>query len=161
MSGRAETSPSGRTETSFHSGGTRCAAWWYPPALPAPAPALVMGHGFGATRTARLDAYAKRFSDDLGVGVLAFDYRHFGDSEGEPRQLLDIGSQLRDWEAAVAFARGRDGVDPERVGLWGTSFAGGHVLAVAAGDPRVAAVVSRTWTGSRPRSPPALARARG
>ena len=77
-------------------------------ALPAagggPAPLLVMAHGLGAVRTMRLDAYAERFSA-AGYACLVFDYRNFGDSEGRPRQLLDIGMQLADWAAAVAYAR--------------------------------------------------------
>ena len=75
--------------------------------------------------------------------MLLFDYRHFGASSGEPRQLVDIRRQLADWRAAIGFARGLEGVDPRRVALWGTSFSGGHVVQVAAGDDRVAAVVSQ------------------
>lgn len=103
---------------------------------------MILGHGFGVTRAARLGAYAERFAA-AGIAALAFDYRHFGDSEGEPRQLLDIGRQLGDWQAALAFVRSLDGIDPERVALWGSSFGGGHVVRVAAGDARVAAAVSQ------------------
>jgi len=101
-----------------------------------------MAHGFSGVREQRLDAYAERFAD-AGMAVVVFDYRHFGSSSGEPRQLLDIRSQLADWRSAVAFARGLEGVDPDRVAVWGSSFSGGHVVAVAAGDERVAAVVSQ------------------
>jgi dienelactone hydrolase len=90
----------------------------------------------------RLDAYAERFCA-AGYACLVFDYRHFGDSEGEPRQLLDIAKQLKDWKAAIAFARERPDVDGRRVVLWGTSFGGGHVLSTAADDPALAAVVSQ------------------
>jgi fermentation-respiration switch protein FrsA (DUF1100 family) len=76
-----------------------------------------MAHGFSAVRDQRLDAYAERFAD-AGLACVVFDYRHFGASEGEPRQLLDISRQLEDWRAAVAFARGLDGIDPERIGLY-------------------------------------------
>ena len=82
-------------------------------------PLLVMAHGLGAVRTMRLDAYAERFSA-AGYACLVFDYRNFGDSEGEPRQLLDIRMQLQDWTAAVAYARTLPGIDPDRIGLWGT-----------------------------------------
>jgi pimeloyl-ACP methyl ester carboxylesterase len=101
---------------------------------------VVIAHGFSGTRELRLDAYAQRFCD-AGLGALVFDYRHFGASAGEPRQLLDIGSQQDDYRAAVGYARALDWVDPERVALFGTSFSGGHVIAVAAGDERIAAVV--------------------
>jgi len=101
-----------------------------------------MAHGFSATRELRLDAYAERFRA-AGLGVLLFDYRHFGASGGEPRQLLDIRSQQADYRAAVGFARSLDWVDPDRVALFGSSFSGGHVIAVAAADPGIAAVVSQ------------------
>jgi alpha-beta hydrolase superfamily lysophospholipase len=127
-----------RRDVTFDSDGTRCAAWLY-----AGGPAcVVLAHGFGAVRTGRLDAYAERFAA-AGLTALVFDYRHFGDSEGEPRQLLDIGRQLDDWRAATAFARSLDGVDPERIVLWGTSFSGGHVAVLAAEDARVAAAISQ------------------
>ena len=72
-----------------------------------------------------------------------FDYRHFGDSTGEPRQLLDIARQLDDYRAVVSWARDLDGVDPDRIVLWGTSYSGGHVLTIAAGDARIAAVIAQ------------------
>ena len=77
------------------------------------------------------------------MAVLLFDYRHFGDSGGQPRQLLDIGRQQADYRAAVAFARTLGGIDARRIALFGTSFSGGHVVAVAAQDPALAAVVSQ------------------
>ena len=101
-----------------------------------------MAHGFSAVREQRLDAYAERFAA-AGMAVLVFDYRHFGASEGQPRQLLSIGRQLADWRAAVAHARNLPDVDPKRVAVWGSSFSGGHVVAVAAADPAIAAVVSQ------------------
>jgi pimeloyl-ACP methyl ester carboxylesterase len=134
--------PVRRRDVTFSSSGVRCAAWFYEPDDPAPGPCLVMAHGFGALRTGRLDAFAERFAA-AGMRALVFDYRHFGDSEGEPRQLLDIGRQLDDWRAAIDFARGLAGVDPARVAAWGTSFSGGHV-AVMAAEGRVAAAVSQS-----------------
>ena len=135
-----------RTDTAFLSGGLRCVAWLYRPTRPAGSdarrPCVVLGHGFCGTRDARLDAYAERFAA-AGFAALVFDYRHFGASEGAPRQILDIDRQLEDWAAAIAHARAQPDVDPERVALWGTSFSGGHVLEVAARDGRVAAVVSQ------------------
>jgi dienelactone hydrolase len=101
-----------------------------------------MAHGLGAVRTMRLDAYAERFAA-AGYACLVFDYRNFGDSEGAPRQLLDVKMQLQDWTVATAFARTLPGIDPRRIGLWGTSFSGGHVIATAARVPGIAAVVSQ------------------
>ena len=131
-----------RRNVEFSSDSTSCAAWFYPAEAAGPSPCIVMGHGFSATRELRLDAYAERFGD-AGFACLVFDYRHFGASGGEPRQLLDIDRQLADWRAAIAFTRSLDEVDPERIALWGSSFAGGHVVETAAGDPRVAAVISQ------------------
>ena len=133
-----------RRDVEFDSDGTRCAAWLYDAegANEGSVPCIVMGHGFSATRELRLDAYAERFSA-AGFACLVFDYRHFGASAGEPRQLLDIDRQLADWTAAVTYARDLSDVDPERIALWGSSFAGGHVVETAAGDPRLAAVISQ------------------
>jgi dienelactone hydrolase len=131
-----------RSDVTFESGGERCAAWLYTPDAPPPRPMVVLAHGFGGVRTARLGAFAERFAA-AGMAALVFDYRHFGDSGGEPRQLLDIPRQLDDWRAAVEFARSLDGVDRERVALWGTSFSGGHVAVIAAEDHMVAAAISQ------------------
>jgi uncharacterized protein len=134
-----------REDVEFTSGSDRISAWLYRPEgsdIQGPVPLLVMAHGLGAVRTMRLDAYAERFSA-AGYACLVFDYRNFGDSEGGPRQLLDIKMQLADWAAAVAYARTLSGVDSDRIGLWGTSFAGGHVIATAARVPGIAAVVSQ------------------
>jgi pimeloyl-ACP methyl ester carboxylesterase len=133
-----------RQDLAFASGGETCAAWLYrPPAdAAAPVPCVVMAHGFSATRADGLPAYAERFAA-AGLAVLLFDYRHFGDSTGEPRQLLDIGRQQEDYRAAIAFARTLEGVDAARIALFGSSFSGGHVVAVAAGDPSLAAVVAQ------------------
>ena len=131
-----------REDVQFTSGDDRISAWLYRPAGPGPAPLLVMAHGLGAVRTMRLDAYAERFSA-AGYACLVFDYRNFGDSEGRPRQLLDIGMQLADWAAAVAYARTLAGIDHSRIGLWGTSFGGGHVIATAARLPGIAAAVAQ------------------
>lgn len=131
-----------REDVTFPSGADRISAWLYRPETTDPAPILVMAHGLGAVRTMRLDAYAERFSA-AGYACLVFDYRNFGDSEGQPRQLLDIEMQLADWAAAVEYARSLPGIDVNRIGLWGTSFGGGHVIASAARLPGIAAAVAQ------------------
>lgn len=136
------TSTHTRHDTTFESHGTSCAAWLYRPDGVGAPPVVVMAHGFGAVRTMRLDAYAERFAD-AGFAVLVFDYRGWGDSDGRPRNVLDVAAQHEDWRAAVAHARSLDGVDRDRVALWGTSFAGGHVLHVAAEDHGLAAVIAQ------------------
>jgi pimeloyl-ACP methyl ester carboxylesterase len=108
-----------------------------------PHPLVLLGHGFGGSYAARLEAYCRRFAA-AGIAAFAFDYRYFGQSSGEPRQLLSIARRHEDWRAAIAFARALKGIDPGRVALWGTSLGGGDVVAIAADDPRIAAVVSQT-----------------
>jgi dienelactone hydrolase len=102
--------------------------------------AVVLGHGLSAVHDQRLTAYAERFAD-AGLAALVFDYRHFGASGGEPRQLFDIQRQLEDWRIALDHARGLPGI--ERVGLFGSSFGGGHVVTLAADSPAIKAVVAQ------------------
>lgn len=131
-----------RQDIRIASHGEQLAAYLYRPAADLPVPAVVMAHGFSATRDDGLPEYAEEFCR-AGYAVALFDYRHFGASTGEPRQLLDIGAQQDDYRAVVAWARGVSWIDPDRIVLWGSSFSGGHVLAVAADDPRIAAVIAQ------------------
>lgn len=133
-----------RTDVEFVSGqdGEHCRAWLYEPGGEGPFPVIVMAHGLGGTREMRLDAFAERFSG-AGFACMVFDYRHFGSSEGHPRQWLDIGRQLQDWSSAIAFVRQQENCRADRVVLWGTSFGGGHVLVAAAEDQQVAAVIAQ------------------
>jgi pimeloyl-ACP methyl ester carboxylesterase len=130
------------TEETFTSAGTRCAATVYrPEGVTGLAPVIVMGHGITLTRRDGIPAFARRFAA-AGYNVVAFDYRHWGDSDGHPRGWCSFGRQQSDWRAAVAFARQLDGVDPGRVGLWGFSLSAGLALRTAAADPGIAAVVA-------------------
>src|SRR6266487_7056742 len=109
-----------RRDVAFMSSGDECRAWLFMPKAERP-PLVILGHGLGATREYGLEPYAQRFAD-AGIAALVFTYRHFGDSGGHPRQLLDIERQLDDWAAALAYARTVEGIDGERIALWGTSF---------------------------------------
>ncbi|TNC86302.1 MAG: alpha/beta hydrolase [Alcanivorax sp.] len=131
-----------RKEVWFNSAGTPCCGWLYVPEQDKPAPIIILAHGLACVRRMRLNAYAERFCQ-AGYACLVFDYRYFGDSEGEPRNLFDIDLQIGDWKAAISFARSLEGVDNSRIILWGTSLSGGHVLSVAAGDEKLAAVISQ------------------
>lgn len=144
-----------RSDHEFDSRGTRCAAWLYRPESAEPSPCVVMAHGFSGVREQRLDAYARRFAA-AGLAVLLFDYRHFGASGGEPRQLLSIRLQLQDWEAAISTARALPGIDAGRIALFGTSLSGGHVQAIAARDRAVAAVIAQVPFCDGLRNLPAL-----
>lgn len=127
----------------FQSGHDECHAWLYQPGTDDQNhPFILMAHGLGGVKRLGLDRFAERFSA-AGYGCLVFDYRYFGESGGEPRGLVDIPSQLADWRAALEFARSIPGADPERMVLWGTSFAGGHVLVTAARHPWIAAVIAQ------------------
>lgn len=138
---RGNAVPHRRFDVAFASDGETCRAWWYEPEA-AHGACVVMAHGLGGVRTAGLEPYARRFAE-AGFAVLLFDYRHFGASDGEPRQLVSIRRQLDDWAAAIAFARSRPVIDPDAIALWGSSFSGGHVIAAAARDGRVAAVCAQ------------------
>src|SRR5712691_8676937 len=106
---------------------------------------VVMAHGFSAVKEMYLDRFAEVFAAS-GLGALVFDNRNFGASDGEPRQELDPWQQVRDYRDAITFAQTLDGVDRDRVGIWGSSYAGGHVLVVAAIDRRVGCVVAQVPT---------------
>ncbi len=129
-------------QITFASGGERCAADLYLPQGVDKPPIVVMGHGLGALKDFRIPAFAERFVD-RGLAVLAFDYRYWGGSTGEPRQLLSPRKQLEDWHAALACVRGLEEVDGSRIGIWGSSFGGAHVIHVAAQDHGIKAVVAQ------------------
>lgn len=126
----------------FDSGNVRCQGWLYEPDGDPPYACVVIAHGFGASPEGPLGRVARRLAG-AGLAAFAFDYRNFGASAGTPRHLLDVNRQLEDWGAAIAFLRSLDIVDPDRIGLWGSSFSGGQVIAVAAGDPAVRAAVAQ------------------
>ena len=133
-----------RQDIQFISEGLKCAGWFFKASGMDKAPCVILAHGFCGVKEMRLGAYAEAFAG-AGYHALVFDYRHFGDSEGEPRLILDIKKQHQDWRAAIRFAKGLPGVDSHRIALWGTSFSGGHVLEIAATDqdPDIAAVISQ------------------
>ncbi|MFD4510878.1 alpha/beta hydrolase [Streptomyces sp. NPDC058457] len=131
-----------RQNITFPSGDSACAGWLYLPTGVTVPPVVVLGHGLGATREMRLDAFAERFAQ-AGIAALAFTYRHFGDSGGRPRQLLSIKRQLTDWDSALAYVKSRHDVDQARVAVWGSSFGGGHAITVAARHPELRAAVAQ------------------
>lgn len=143
-------SPFDVLEVDFDSAGLRCAATLYRPraALARAAragtgvPGVVMGPGFASVRQMNLPDYAGVLAA-AGLAVLAVDYRYLGESQGEPRQQVRPAEQREDLRNALSWLADAPGVDQDRLGLWGTSFAGGLVLQVAALDRRVRAVVSQ------------------
>ncbi|MFQ5637645.1 MAG: alpha/beta hydrolase [bacterium] len=132
--------PFTRTDSDFVSQGAGCAAWLYRPAGVTESPIVIMGHGFAAERSFRLPAYAEAFVK-AGLSVFLFDYRNFGDSDGEPRNLVNPFRHVTDWRAAIAHVRTLPGIN--KIALWGSSFGGGHVIVAAARDPEIAAIVAQ------------------
>jgi pimeloyl-ACP methyl ester carboxylesterase len=139
---------SDRRDITFPSRGETCAAWHLLGEGDAFAgehgrPCVVMAPGFGATRDSGLLPFAEAFAE-AGLDVLLFDYRCFGESSGEPRQLAWPPRHREDYRAAVQRARDFAGVDAERIVLWGTSWSAAHAIYVAAEDLAIAAVIAQT-----------------
>ncbi len=135
-----------RENIEFSGEGVSLRGWLYrPEAASQPVPGIVMAHGYNCIKELYLDKFAECFAQ-MGFAVLAFDNRNFGDSDGEPRQELDPWQQVRDYRHAITFMQTQSFVDPTRIGIWGTSYSGGHVLVVAALDRRVKCVVSQVPT---------------
>ena len=127
-------------------------------------PAILLTHGWGGTRDHLNNTYAPKFAD-AGFVVLTFDYRGWADSDsrlvmiGEQpspdangevtvharaiREVVDPHDQIRDITSALDYLSGEPGVDRDCIGIWGTSYSGGHVIHVGARDDRVAAIVSQ------------------
>lgn len=120
--------------------------WLYLPAnADQPLPAISMCHGFAAVRGHSLENFAQAFVT-AGFAVLVHDHRSFGTSDGIPRHDIDPGMQLEDWRSALTFLEAVAQIDPKRIGIWGTSYSGGHALVLAATDRRVKCVVSQVPT---------------
>lgn len=124
-------------------GGVTLRGWFYTAQnTTTPAPAIVMTHGMSAVKEMFLDDYAEYLAD-AGLNVVVYDHQNFGDSDGSPRHEADPVVQYRDIRNAITYAMTRPEVDASKIGLWGSSYSGGHVLLVAAIDRRVKAVVSQ------------------
>lgn len=132
-----------RRDIEFNAEGVTLRGWfYYPDGATGPVPTVVMAHGFSAVKEMYLDHYAEAFHR-AGLGVLVFDNRNFGASDGEPRQEIDPWAQVRDYRHAITFVRTLPEVDGGRIGIWGSSYSGGHVLVVGAIDRRVKCVVAQ------------------
>lgn len=103
---------------------------------------IVMAHGISGVKEFRLDAYAEKFSQ-AGYNVFVFDYRYFGESEGQPRQLFNIAWQHQDYLAAIEYVTIEYKIARERIVIWGSSMSGGHVMAVGAMLPDLAGVIAQ------------------
>ena len=129
-----------REDIEFDAEGVALRGWLYLPAgATGPVPTVVMAHGFSAVKEMHLDSFAEAFTLG-GLGALVFDNRNFGASDGEPRQEIDPWAQVRDYRHAITFAQTLAEVDPDRIGVWGSSYSGGHGLVLGAIDKRVKCV---------------------
>ena len=127
-------------------GGIELGAWLFLPASARlPSPAITMAHGYAGVREHGIAKFAEAFAD-AGFVVLLHDHRTFGVSGGEPRQDVDPWRQIADWRRAISHLESRPEVDSSRIGLWGTSYAGGHALVLGATDRRIACVVAQVPT---------------
>jgi uncharacterized protein len=121
---------------------TTLRGWHFLPDGSGRKPTLVMAHGFSAVKEMYLDKYAEAFAK-AGFASVVYDHRCFGASDGQPRQEIDPWLQIRDYSDAITFASSLEQTDPARIGVWGSSYSGGHVMVVAAIDRRVKCVVSQ------------------
>lgn len=136
----------------FQSHNTTCHAWMYLPIETTTnstgLPVIIMASGFAEQKDFGFDVHAERFVDH-GFAVFLFDYRSFGASEGRPRQLVSPRRHVEDWNAAIDYIESvpkSGAINSDKIGLWGMSFGGGHVLTVVStrqNDTRIAAVVAQ------------------
>lgn len=127
----------------FTSGDDRCSGYLHTPEQgQGPFPLVFMGHGFATEWTFGTDSFIAAFTA-AGWATFNFDYRRFGESQGEPRQLLDVFDQLDDWRAALATAQAHPLVDANRIVLWGSSLGGGHALSIAGERDDIAGVIAQ------------------
>ena len=127
----------------FSANGTTLRGWLFTPERSdGPRPTVVMSHGYSAVKEMYLDHYGAVFAA-AGLNALVYDNRNFGASDGEPRQEIDPWAQINDYRHAITFASTLAEVDENAIGIWGSSYSGGHVLVVGALDRRVKAVVSQ------------------
>jgi uncharacterized protein len=132
-----------RQDIEFNAEGTTLRGWLFTPdSGNRPFPTIVMAHGFSAVKEMYLDSYAETFAQ-AGLAALVFDNRNFGASDGEPRQEIDPWVQVRDYRHAITYARTRPEVNRDTIGVWGSSYSGGHALVLGAIDRRVTCVVSQ------------------
>ncbi len=127
-------------------GGDSLRGWLFvPPAGNGRYAAISMAHGYGGVKEHGLEPFARKFAE-AGFVVLVHDHRNFGASDGAVRQDIDPWRQIADWRRAISFLESRPEIDASRIGVWGTSYAGGHVIVLGATDRRIKAVVAQVPT---------------
>lgn len=104
-------------------------------------PVIILCNGFCGIREMSVPDFARRFTN-AGFSTITFDYRGFGDSTGEKGRLIP-SMQIEDILSVITWAKGQPGLDPTRIGLWGTSIGGCHVFGAAARDSGINCIVSQ------------------
>ncbi|MDX6597951.1 MAG: uncharacterized protein QOE87_1838, partial [Gaiellales bacterium] len=129
-----------RRDIEFKSAGETVRGWLYTPDdATGPFPVVVMAGGWCYVKELVQPHVAQQFAD-TGLAAILFDYRNFGSSDGARRQHIDPNAQVEDYRNAISFAETLDELDPDRIGVWGLSYSGGHALILGASDPRVRCV---------------------
>jgi hypothetical protein len=133
-----------RTDIEFRAGdGVVLRGWHYRPENGSgPWPTIVMAHGYSAVKEMDLDGFAEVFAA-AGLAAIVFDTRNFGASDGGPRQEIHPWQQIDDYRDAISFAQSLPETDAERIGVWGSSYSGGHVIVLGAIDRRIKCVASQ------------------
>ena len=103
---------------------------------------IIMAHGFAALRQFKLIHFAQRFAQ-AGYAVVLFDYRYWGGSTGQPRELISLSRQLDDWRAVIGAVTTQKQLSHKKVILWGTSLSGGYVLNLAEETKSVCAAIAQ------------------
>ncbi len=139
----AKRPPKCRQDIEYFVSNTKVRGWLYlPESSEKLLPLIILSQGFNGTKDAILEKYALKFVKN-GYGAITYDYRHYGDSDGMPRQIYCGKEQLDDLRGAIAYARNRDEIDPDKIVLWGTSAAGNYGILIASEDRRIAGVIAQ------------------
>src|SRR5690349_16937093 len=126
-------------------GGIMLGAWLFRPQGAGPHPAITMAHGYAGVKEHGIEQFARAFAE-AGFVVLVHDHRNFGASDGAERWDVDPWQQVADWRRAISFLESQPEVDAAQIGIWGTSYAGGHAIVLGATDRRLRAVVAQVPT---------------
>ncbi len=138
-----KTVPKSRYDINIDIDNTFISAWVYMPLnTKKPVPCVILSTGFGGTKDVLLEPYAVRFAKN-GIAAITYDYRYFGESGGEPRQLFHGKKQQEDLKAVINYARSNKKINGDKIVLWSTSAAGGYGINSASVDEKIAGVIAQ------------------
>jgi uncharacterized protein len=132
-----------RTDIEFKtSDGVTLRGWHFTPEGEGPFATIIITAGYSMVKEMGFEWVAEQFVA-AGLAALVYDHRNLGASEGTPRFEIDPIEQIRDTRDAITFLETLPATDKDRIGLWGTSYSGGHALVVSATDRRIKCVTSQ------------------